>query len=97
MALFAVYARKDVTAVQSVMAEDIIWRISGHHPLAGPKHGIQEVMAFFDQLARADFKAQLYRKHIYPHLVSMLGNPKPIRKVRQRIVPWLTKKSSISA
>ncbi len=28
-----------------------------------------------------------YRDHIYPHLVNMLGNPKPIREVRQRIVP----------
>jgi ubiquinone/menaquinone biosynthesis C-methylase UbiE len=28
-----------------------------------------------------------YRDHIYPHLVSMLGNSKPIREVRQRIVP----------
>jgi SAM-dependent methyltransferase len=29
----------------------------------------------------------LYRDRIYPHLISMLGNPEPIRKVRQRIVP----------
>src|SRR5215510_14055144 len=29
-----------------------------------------------------------YRDHIYPDLVRMLGNPKPIREVRQRIVPW---------
>ncbi len=29
----------------------------------------------------------LYRDHVYPHLISMLGNPKPIRKVRQRLVP----------
>src|SRR5258708_33579240 len=28
-----------------------------------------------------------YRDHIYPHLVSMLGDPKPIHEVRQRIVP----------
>jgi len=28
-----------------------------------------------------------YRDHIYPHLVSMLGDPKPIQEVRQRIVP----------
>jgi ubiquinone/menaquinone biosynthesis C-methylase UbiE len=28
-----------------------------------------------------------YRDHVYPHLVSMLGNPKPIQEVRQRIVP----------
>jgi ubiquinone/menaquinone biosynthesis C-methylase UbiE len=28
-----------------------------------------------------------YRDHIYPQLVSLLGNPKPIREVRRRIVP----------
>ena len=28
-----------------------------------------------------------YRDHIYPHLVSALGDPKPIQQVRQRIVP----------
>src|SRR5262245_15385983 len=27
-----------------------------------------------------------YRNHVYPHLVNMLGDPKPIRAVRQRIV-----------
>jgi len=29
-----------------------------------------------------------YRNHVYPHLVSMLGDPKPIQKIRQHIVPW---------
>ena len=29
-----------------------------------------------------------FRDRVYPHLVSMLGDPKPIREVRQRIVPW---------
>jgi ketosteroid isomerase-like protein len=57
-AFFAAYAKKDVSAVKSVMAEDIVWTIPGHHPLAGPKRGIAELMAFFDQLARANFKAQ---------------------------------------
>jgi ubiquinone/menaquinone biosynthesis C-methylase UbiE len=28
-----------------------------------------------------------YRDHIYPRLVRLLGDPKPIRDVRQRIVP----------
>ena len=28
-----------------------------------------------------------YRDRVYPHLVTMLGNPKPIREVRQRILP----------
>ena len=28
-----------------------------------------------------------YRERVYPHLVSMLGNPKPIAEIRKRIVP----------
>ena len=28
-----------------------------------------------------------YRDHVYPRLVSLLGDPKPIREVRERIVP----------
>src|SRR5919198_1232080 len=28
-----------------------------------------------------------YTDHIYPQLVRMLGNPKPIRDVRQRLIP----------
>src|SRR2546425_6913976 len=28
-----------------------------------------------------------YRNHVYPHLVTVLGNPKPIQKIRQRIIP----------
>ena len=55
---FDAYSRKDVGAVREVMAEDIVWRIPGHHPLSGPKRGVSEVLAFFDQLARAGFQAQ---------------------------------------
>jgi ubiquinone/menaquinone biosynthesis C-methylase UbiE len=29
----------------------------------------------------------IYRDHIYPHLVRILGDPPPIRKIRQQIVP----------
>jgi len=29
----------------------------------------------------------LYRDHIYPRLVSVLGNPKPIREIRKRVLP----------
>lgn len=28
-----------------------------------------------------------YKENIYPHLVTVLGNPKPIAEIRQRIVP----------
>jgi len=28
-----------------------------------------------------------YRDHVYPHLVGMLGNPKPVQRIRQQLVP----------
>ena len=28
-----------------------------------------------------------YRDHIYPYLVSALGDPKPMREIRQRLIP----------
>src|SRR5438445_6877370 len=28
-----------------------------------------------------------YKDRVYPHLVSALGNPKPIEEIRRRIVP----------
>src|ERR1700686_544015 len=28
-----------------------------------------------------------YKDHVYPHLVTLLGNPKPMRDIRQRVVP----------
>jgi ubiquinone/menaquinone biosynthesis C-methylase UbiE len=29
----------------------------------------------------------MYRDHIYPQLIRILGNPKPIRDIRQQIIP----------
>ncbi len=55
---FAAYAAKDVGAVREILAPDVVWRIPGHHPLSGPKYGPDEVLAFFDQLARADMRAR---------------------------------------
>lgn len=57
-AFFAAYAAKNVAGVREVMAPDIRWTIPGHHPLCGTKHGVEEVLAFFDQLGKAGFKAQ---------------------------------------
>lgn len=57
-AFFAAYAARDVAGVSALMAPDIRWTIPGHHPLAGTKRGVDEVLAFFDQLGKAHFKAQ---------------------------------------
>ncbi|HEY5747806.1 MAG TPA: nuclear transport factor 2 family protein [Chryseolinea sp.] len=54
---FTAYGSHDVDLMRSVVAEDVRWTIPGHHPLSGTKVGIEEVVAFFSQLAKSDFKA----------------------------------------
>lgn len=57
---FAAYAGNDRDGIAAVLADDITWTIPGHHPLAGIKQGIDEVLAFFDQLAAAGFVAETF-------------------------------------
>lgn len=57
-AFFGAYAAKDVARVREILAPDITWFIPGHHPLSGTKRGVDEVLAFFDQLGKANFQAQ---------------------------------------
>lgn len=56
---YEAYSKGDVATVREIFAPDIIWRIPGHHPLSGPKRGPDEVLAFFEQLAKANFKAEV--------------------------------------
>ncbi len=41
------------------LADDIEWHIPGQHPLAGTKSGKDEVLAFFEQLGKGAFQAEL--------------------------------------
>lgn len=55
---YAAYSTGNPEAVRPYLASDIVWRIPGHHPLAGEKRGQDEVIAFFTGLARGKFKAE---------------------------------------
>jgi ketosteroid isomerase-like protein len=55
---YAAYATGNPEAVRPFLAPDIVWRIPGHHPLAGDKRGPEEVVAFFRGLADGNFKAE---------------------------------------
>jgi hypothetical protein len=55
---FAAYAEDDQAGIAETLAEDVRWHIPGRHPLSGTHEGREEVLAFFDQLANADFKAE---------------------------------------
>ena len=49
---FAAYSKHDFHAIRQVMHEDVIWVFMGQHPLAGVKTGIEDVVAFFDNMGR---------------------------------------------
>lgn len=54
------YANHDLDAMrEEVLAEDVTWLIPGHHPLAGVKRGAEEIVAFFETLAEANFQAEV--------------------------------------
>jgi ketosteroid isomerase-like protein len=55
---FAAYAADDLDGMRQILTDDIEWTIPGHHPLSGTKHGVEEVVAFFTQLAKAGFQAE---------------------------------------
>jgi ketosteroid isomerase-like protein len=55
---FAAYATYNLDGLREVLTDDIAWTIPGHHPLAGTKNGIAEVVAFFTQLGKAGFQAE---------------------------------------
>jgi uncharacterized protein len=47
---FAAYGKHDMAGIKAVMDEDVTWYFLGQHPYAGIKRGINEVVAFFDQM-----------------------------------------------
>lgn len=48
---FEAYNRGEMNVVREAAAADIVWRIPGHHPLAGDKQGVDEIVAFLQVLA----------------------------------------------
>ena len=56
---YSAYGTGDMNAVAEFFSDDIVWHIPGQHPLAGTKEGRDEVLAFFEQLGRGNFRAEL--------------------------------------
>jgi len=49
------------TIKRDVFAADLQWMLPGHNPLAGMKHGADEVIAFFSQLVKSGIKVDLVK------------------------------------
>ena len=49
---FEAYAKHDFNGIKQVMAENVTWYFLGRHPLAGVKKGIEEVVAFYDEVGK---------------------------------------------
>jgi ketosteroid isomerase-like protein/uncharacterized protein YndB with AHSA1/START domain len=49
-AFFECYFKKDKEGIKQVMDENVTWSFLGQHKLAGIKNGIDEIIAFFDNM-----------------------------------------------
>jgi ketosteroid isomerase-like protein/uncharacterized protein YndB with AHSA1/START domain len=49
-AFFEAYSKRDKEGIIQVMDENVTWSFLGQHKLAGIKNGIDEVIAFFDNM-----------------------------------------------
>ncbi len=47
---FEAYGKRDMNSIRQVMSDDARWTFPGHHPLAGVRNGIDEVLAAFDAM-----------------------------------------------
>lgn len=56
---FKYYKNSDVVGLREIFAPDIEWHVPGHHPLAGTKKGVEEVIAYYKQLQKANFQAEV--------------------------------------
>lgn len=55
------------TLKTEVFAEDLVWNLPGHHPIAGSKKGIVEVLAFFGKLRKLNLQ-------VTPQGMGEIGN-----------------------
>jgi len=49
---FEAYGKRDIEGIKQVMDSNVQWIFPGHHPIAGTKSGIDEVVAFFDAMGK---------------------------------------------
>lgn len=56
---FKYYEKGDIVGMREIMSNDVEWHVPGRHPLAGVKKGVEEVIAYYKQLQKANFRAEV--------------------------------------
>ena len=58
--MYECFNRDDLNTIRNeIFARDLVWNLPGHNPVAGTKHGAEEVLAFFAALRRANIQVIL--------------------------------------
>lgn len=58
--MYECFNQGDMDTIRNeIFAKDLTWNLPGRHPLAGIKHGADEVIAFFGQLAKTGIQVDL--------------------------------------
>jgi len=58
--MYDCFNRDDLNTIRNeIFAPDLVWNLPGHNPVAGTKHGAEEVLAFFAALRRANIEVIL--------------------------------------
>jgi len=58
--MYECFDKDDMDTIRrEIFAKDLVWRLPGHNPLAGVKHGAEEVIAFFAQLRKANIQVDV--------------------------------------
>jgi ketosteroid isomerase-like protein len=58
--MYECFDRDDMDSIRNeIFAPDLVWNLPGHNPVAGIKHGVEEVVAFFAALRRANIEVLL--------------------------------------
>lgn len=55
---FEAYSENNLEAIKNLLSPDIKWVIPGIHPLSGTKEGPDEVINYFKEIAKFEFKAK---------------------------------------
>ena len=58
--MYECFNKNDMETIRrEIFAPDLVWNLPGRHPLAGTKHGADEVLAFFSQLVKGNIQVTL--------------------------------------